>query len=133
MVEITASGRVVEDVEMKYTGKGVPALEFRIGTSGYFEKKKVSMFFDVVQYGAHAEELAGKIKKGVMVVVQGRYRGDVVVTGKGRKYKHQKIYAGSVEVVLPEAMEMPVDEEKEVKPATPPAEEGDELKMPDEE
>lgn len=100
MNTIIIQGYVTQDSITKSIGaKNTQCLNFRIGVNNSFKNErgnieKKAMFFDVSLYGAYAEYIQ-VLKKGALVIVQGKLNQDVWEKD-GQKYSKVGIVAHRV-------------------------------------
>lgn len=73
---VVVSGNLVEDPDMRYTGRGMPVTKFRIGVRGGGRDKDDTLFIDVQCWDKLADSVADNKRKGDYVVVQGQLRED---------------------------------------------------------
>ncbi len=71
------AGRIVNDLELKFTPKGTPVLKFRVAVDRPFKDdsdqwQQSTSFIDVVLWSERAERLANNAHKGSAVIVEGR-------------------------------------------------------------
>ena len=70
------AGRLTSDVEFKKTASGQTISQFRVATNRFFtvkeEKKEEVEFHKVVVFGRTAEVCSQYLKKGSLVLVEGR-------------------------------------------------------------
>jgi len=71
-------GRLTQNIELKYTGKGIPIAKFSIANNTFFvqnkEKKNYVNYFDIVVWGNQAINCERYLKKGSQVAVEGYLR-----------------------------------------------------------
>lgn len=77
---VVIAGRLTRDAEVKFISNGTAVCSFSIANTQYFkgkdgEKKEDTTFVDVTCWGKTAE-LAGEIKKGRPVQVEGRLKSE---------------------------------------------------------
>ncbi len=75
--KILISGRIVRDIEMRYTAKGTPVVNFVLATDRSYKDEtgtyqNISHFHDVVAWNLWAENLQKFAHKGSPVIVEGR-------------------------------------------------------------
>lgn len=74
MNKVIMMGRIVNDLELKTTPSGVPAVNFRIAVDRRFQKKgeeRKSDFFNVVAWRQTAEFITKWFAKGRMLLIEG--------------------------------------------------------------
>jgi single stranded DNA-binding protein len=92
-------GHLTADAELQFTAtKQTPVMKFSIGVSDYFNGKDVNMFVDVVSF-SRAEALSKILKKGMLVMVSGRYRCDFYKTNKGMMKRQSQIEAYAIQIL----------------------------------
>jgi len=91
-------GYLVADAELQFTAKQTPVVKFSLGVSDYFAGKDVNMFVDVVSY-ARADALSKILKKGMLVMVGGRYRCDSYKNNKGMYKRQSQLEASSIQIL----------------------------------
>ncbi len=77
MNKIFISGRITQDIDLKYTPKGTPVVRFTIASdrsykddSGNFQQS--TTFIDVVAWSKLAESVSSQTHKGSALLVEGR-------------------------------------------------------------
>jgi single-strand DNA-binding protein len=78
---VTIVGRLGKDPEMRYTPSGSAVTSFSIATDHQYtgsdgQKVKETMWFRISAWGKQAETCNQYLKKGSMVLVEGRLTGD---------------------------------------------------------
>ncbi len=76
---VILAGRLVRDPEMRYTLQGKPLTKFRLAVDRNFKGsggdwQKETLYIDITTWGALAERVNEKLKKGSPVIVQGYLR-----------------------------------------------------------
>jgi len=104
-------GRLTKDPVIRYLPSGTPVTEFGLVWNRRFkageEWKEESHFFDIKAYGALAENLATRLSKGYMVVVEGRLNQERWTGQDGKSYSKVRIVADSVRIIRkPQAEEI---------------------------
>ena len=97
----TQEGRIVRDIDLKYTPAGDAVCEFSVGVNDGYGDKQKSYFFDIVAWKGTAEYLAKSAKKGDLVVVSGRLTQERWEKD-GQKRNKVKIIANDI-VLFPRA------------------------------
>jgi single-strand DNA-binding protein len=74
---ITICGNVVRDPELRHTAKGIPTTNFGVAVNRKVYSRddqvtEVVSFFNVIAWGALAENVCESVQKGVRIVVAGR-------------------------------------------------------------
>ena len=107
-------GRLTKDPVIRYLPSGTPVTEFGLVWNRRFksgeEWKEESHFFDIKAYGALAENLATRLSKGYMVVVEGRLNQERWTGQDGKSYSKVRIVADSVRILKKPQSEDLVDE-----------------------
>ena len=81
-------GNLGRDPEMRYTPDGKPVTSFSVATSRKYNDKEEATWFRVSVWGKQAETTNQYLKKGSMVLVDGRLTPDPK-TGGPRVWKRQ--------------------------------------------
>jgi single-strand DNA-binding protein len=96
-------GRLTKDPVIRYLPSGTAVTEFPIVWNRRFkvneEWKEESHFFDIKAYGALAENLATRLSKGYMVVVEGRLTQERWTGQDGKAQSKVRIVAESVRII----------------------------------
>ncbi|MDD2597036.1 MAG: single-stranded DNA-binding protein [Candidatus Cloacimonetes bacterium] len=71
------SGRIANDLELKYTPKGVPVLRFTLAADRSYKDdsdqwQTVTSWIDCVAWNKWAESMVNNVHKGSAIVVEGR-------------------------------------------------------------
>jgi single-strand DNA-binding protein len=78
--QLTIIGRVGRDAEMRYTNSGQAVTSFSVAVSEQYtkdnEKIKTTVWFRVSSWGKQAEVCNQYVKKGMLVQVVGKLKGD---------------------------------------------------------
>lgn len=79
--QLTIVGNLVDDVDLRFTGQGVPVANFRVAsTPRTFDKQSgewkdgESLFLSCSVWRQYAENVAESLTKGMRVIVQGRLK-----------------------------------------------------------
>jgi single-strand DNA-binding protein len=72
-----ASGRIANDLELKYTPKGTPVMRFTLAVDRRYKDESdqwqtVTSWIDCVAWSKFAENLANNAHKGSPIIVEGR-------------------------------------------------------------
>lgn len=89
-------GRVVNNVELKTTGKNVSYVNFTVASQ---ESKDVTNFIDGVAFGKTAELISKYCTKGTLVSLSGKIVKDTYTTKDGQKRSQLSFYANSVSLL----------------------------------
>ncbi len=71
------AGRITKDLELRYTPKGTPVVNFTIAMDKRFKDESdqwqsVPVFIDIVAWKYNAENICKQAKKGTAIMVEGR-------------------------------------------------------------
>ncbi len=74
---VLIAGRITRDLELKYTPKGIPVVNFSVAMDKRFKDESdqwqsASVFVDVVAWNQQAENICKQAHKGTAVLVEGR-------------------------------------------------------------
>jgi single-strand DNA-binding protein len=96
--KIIISGRITNDIELRYTAKGTPVVRFTIAVdkpvkddSGQYQNQ--ACFFEVVAWSKWAESLNNNSHKGSPVIVEGRLDARSYVDNNNQNRKVVEIIA----------------------------------------
>jgi len=72
-----ASGRIANDLELKYTPKGTPVMRFTLAVDRRYKDdsdqwQSVTSWIDCVVWSKYAEALSSQARKGTAIIVEGR-------------------------------------------------------------
>ncbi len=75
--KVLIAGRITRDLELKYTPKGTPVVNFSVAMDKRFKDESdqwqsVPVFIDVVAWNQQAEGICKQANKGTAVLVEGR-------------------------------------------------------------
>ena len=93
---IVIVGNLTSDPELRQTGGGKSVAEFPVAVNERYNDQDISHYFDVVVWGAQAENCAQYLTKGSPVLVEGSLRQDRWEAQDGSKRSKVKINARSV-------------------------------------
>jgi len=99
---ITVVGNVTRDPELKFLNSGNAALKLSIAVNRRWQNRQTQeweervSFFDVVAYGAMAENVANSLQKGARVLVNGRLEQRSWETENGDKRSIVEINADEI-------------------------------------
>lgn len=96
MNNINLIGRLVKDVELKYTSEGKAVANFVIAVNRQYQKNEAD-FFPIVIWGKPAENCATYISKGSKVAVTGRVQIRSYDASDGNKRYITEVIANNVE------------------------------------
>ncbi|HQJ57340.1 MAG TPA: single-stranded DNA-binding protein [Caldisericia bacterium] len=124
--KIILIGRLTKDPESKYTPSGTLVSTFRLASGRVYtdkngEKQEETLFINVITWGGKsnlAENVSKYLKKGSLVLVEGRLRVRNYETSDGSKKIAVEVVANTVKFLSKreeegpsEEIEEPVDEE----------------------
>ncbi|HQN49019.1 MAG TPA: single-stranded DNA-binding protein [Caldisericia bacterium] len=124
--KIILIGRLTKDPESKYTPSGTLVSTFRLASGRIYtdkngEKQEETLFINVITWGGKsnlAENVSKYLKKGSLVLVEGRLRVRNYETSDGSKKIAVEVVANTVKFLSKreeegpsEEIEEPVDEE----------------------
>ncbi|MBP7139708.1 MAG: single-stranded DNA-binding protein [Caldisericia bacterium] len=124
--KIILIGRLTKDPESKYTPSGTLVSTFRLASGRVYtdkngEKQEETLFINVITWGGKsnlAENVSKYLKKGSLVLVEGRLRVRNYETSDGSKKIAVEVIANTVKFLSKreeegpsEEIEEPVDEE----------------------
>lgn len=98
MNNITVTGNVGRDPELKYTAGNMAVLKFSVADTRGKDDKKQTSWHDVVVFGEQAESVASNVSKGTRVIVTGRIQVDNYEKKDGTKGKKVEIVADEIGV-----------------------------------
>jgi len=91
---VTVSGRCTHDPEVRYTKEGLPCCDFQIAFNSCYNGKQTAHFIQIAAF-AELATTAGKLRKGLAVVIVGELR-DSKVIGKNGMYSRPKVLANKI-------------------------------------
>jgi len=100
MNNITVTGNVGRDPELKYTAGNMAVLKFSVADTRGKDDKKHTSWHDVVVFGEQAETAANQLSKGSRVIVTGRIQIDNYEKKDGTKAKKVEILADEIGVSI---------------------------------
>ncbi len=95
---ITVSGKVGQEPELRYTPGGMAVLTFSVADTYGKDDKKKTTWHNITVFGKLAENTANTIAKGSTVIIVGRYEQDEFTKKDGTKGKSVKLIADEVGV-----------------------------------
>jgi len=93
---VIVSGRLGQDVELRYTGGGKAVANFSIATQAGQGDKKVTTWVPVVAWETLAELAQNELKKGSFATITGRLQVRTWDDKNGNKQKTTEVVAGSI-------------------------------------
>lgn len=101
---VVISGNLVNDPESRSTENAHPVANFIIANNWTYrtingEKRDEVSFIKIVVFGKHADACIKHLKKGALVVVDGRVAQDRWEDDLGKKHTKTKVIAKSVQFV----------------------------------
>lgn len=99
--QVTISGNLTKDVEVKQSKSGVSYARFRIANNHWDKEKNESTasFLNVVAFGKNTKLLQVKGKKGQQILVTGRLDSQIWEDNKGIKRETVTITAFDIELI----------------------------------
>jgi single-strand DNA-binding protein len=96
---IVLVGRLTADPEMRYTQNGLPVVNFTLAVNRSFNNKdgeKETDFIDIVAWRGLAETCTNYLKKGYMVVAEGRLQIRSYEDSQGIRRKVSEVISDNV-------------------------------------
>lgn len=97
---VTISGYLTRDTELKYSPSGTAVCSFAIGHNKTYvsngEKVSEANFFYVNSFGKLAETVSTYLKKGSGVIVEGSLKQETLETNEGQKREKVRIIARKI-------------------------------------
>jgi single-strand DNA-binding protein len=97
---VTVSGRLTRDIELRYTASGTPVAKLSIAVDRRFQKdgnwESETSYFDVVVWDQTATKCAEYLVKGNAVLVEGRLHSRSYTNNEGRNIKITEIQSNRV-------------------------------------
>lgn len=100
MNNISITGRLTHDLELKKTDSGLSVVNFSIAVSRKFNKDKTD-FIDCVAWRNQADFMSKYLGKGNLIGIEGRLETEQYEDQQGNKRKSVKVIADSVEGLEP--------------------------------
>lgn len=102
--KVILSGRITNELELKYTPKGVPVLRFTLAMDKRFKDEsdqwqQSTIFVDVVVWSNSAENLSKSAHKGSAVLVEGRIETRSYVDNNNQNRKVFEIIAENIQTL----------------------------------
>lgn len=94
--QITVTGKVGQEPELRYSAGGMAILTFSIADTYGKDDKKKTTWHNITVFSKLAENVANTISKGSTVIVVGRYEQDEFTKKDGTKGKSLKLIADEV-------------------------------------
>lgn len=94
--QITVTGKVGQEPELRYSQGGMAILTFSIADTYGKDDKKKTTWHNITVFSKLAENVANTITKGSTVIVVGRYEQDEFTKKDGTKGKSLKLIADEV-------------------------------------
>lgn len=95
---VMMSGTTGADAVLKYTQQNLPVLNFSFTCQEEYNGKKSYFWMDCVFFGKEAELISPVLKKGVKVIVQGKFQKNSYQGKDGLKKEKVQIVARTVNV-----------------------------------
>ena len=89
--QITVTGRIGKDPEIRFTTGGMCVAEFSLADTWGKDDKKKTTWHNCVAFGQLAENIVASVVKGKTVIVSGRYEQDEYTKKDGTKGKTTKL------------------------------------------
>jgi len=116
--KVLISGRITNDIEMRYTAKGTPVIRFTLAVDKSFKDatgqwQNQAVFIDVVAWDKWAESVNNNAHKGSPVVVEGRIESRTYVDKDNNNRKVTEIIAEYIQFLeyKPKSDDAPKDGE----------------------
>lgn len=126
MNHVTIIGRLVRDVELRYTQSGTVIGGFSLAVGYSYkqgdERKEETSFFNCTAFGKTAENLAQYVKKGHRVGIEGRLKQETWETSEGKKQSAVKIIVERFHFLQPKNSDAGTPPQSEVPQGEPSAE-----------
>ena len=90
MNKVVLVGRIVKDIELKYSKNGKANIDFTIAVNRDYKNAEgiyETDFINVVAWETTAQNMASFCKKGDMIGIEGSLRKDSYETEDGKRYK----------------------------------------------
>jgi single-strand DNA-binding protein len=100
MNNITITGNLTRDPELKFGASGTAIVKLGVAVSRKVKEEEQTSFFDVVAFGSLAEHIGQSLHKGYRVTVGGRLEQRTWETDKGEKRSSVEIIADDVAASL---------------------------------
>ncbi|MDQ3621433.1 MAG: single-stranded DNA-binding protein [Verrucomicrobiota bacterium] len=95
--EVTISGRITSQLELKHTINGKPLLNFTLGTNERRDEQEYTVWVDITAWNGIADDTAKNMRKGSPVLIhghlsqskweeEGRNRSRLFVTAKSIEF-----------------------------------------------
>jgi len=102
--KVFLAGRLTKDPVITYLQSGTPVVEFTLAYNRRYKDKngefrEESHFFDVKGMGKGFDDLATRINKGDLILVEGELRQERWETEDGKKASRVRIYAHKVRIL----------------------------------
>ena len=102
--KIFVSGRITQELELKYTPKGTPVLRFTLANDKAFKDESgqwqtQAIYLEVVAWNNQAENLIKMAQKGTAVLVEGRLDARTYVDQNNQNRKIYEIVADHIQTL----------------------------------
>lgn len=94
----TVSGFLVEDPALRYTGKGVPLCQFRIGCEVTVGSTTYSEWFNIHTFGELGQRCYEQLSSGDRIVMFGRWHERAYKDEQGKWHRYQNFIADEVAI-----------------------------------
>ena len=101
MNNIQVHGNVGRDLELRFTGSGVPVCKIPLAdTRGKKGEEQKTIWYDVVTFNEMAEAVADEVQKGDRLIVTGRLQIEDYTKKDGTPAKRVEILADEIGFVI---------------------------------
>jgi single-strand DNA-binding protein len=100
MNQISVTGNVGKDPELKYTAGGKAVVKFTIADTRGKDDQKETIWHNVVCFDEMAENVADQVKKGSRLLIQGRFSERKYQDKDGQDRTWQEIVADEIALSL---------------------------------
>lgn len=92
----TFTGRLTRDSEYGTTTNDKQYLRFSIAVNSYYNNENHASFFNIIVWGKSAGYLSDKLKKGMLICVNGRIANNIWTDKEGNKRRDNSFVANQV-------------------------------------
>lgn len=102
--KVFLAGRITRDLELRYTPKGTPVVNFTIAMDKRFKDdndqwQSVPVFIDIVAWKYNAENICKQAKKGTAVMVEGRIETSSYTDQNNVNRKRFEIWVNNIQTL----------------------------------
>jgi single-strand DNA-binding protein len=114
---VIITGRITHDCELRYTTGGFPVIDISVASNRFYKSKKSdktekeTVFMDCTLWGKQGEALAGYLKKGQLVSIEGRLAVDNWQDKEGNNRRKVFIHCNTVNLLGPKSSSNLEDED----------------------